>query len=244
MSRTQSNLLVVDDDPAVRKVLQTSLTASGFSVEEARDGEEALTLISEQRYDLVILDINLAGISGLEVCREIRSRLPQIGIMIVTVRDSESDMVQALEAGADDYLTKPFRFAELVARVRAVLRRLQVSNPSPGACLHAGDLDLDMDRRILRRAGEIVHLTPTEFDLLAFLMKNEGIPMPHAKLLREVWGPEYGEELEYLRSYIRMLRRKIEADPARPKYLLTEPWIGYRFCNPLGTKLHPPSEVK
>jgi two-component system, OmpR family, KDP operon response regulator KdpE len=232
MSRSQASVLVVDDDPAVRKVLRTSLAASGFDVEEARDGEQALALITEHRYDLVVLDMNMPEMSGIEVCREIRSHLPQTGIVIVTVRSAETDMVQALEAGADDYLTKPFRFAELAARLRAVLRRIQGANPAATPQLRAGDLHLDMDRRIFRRAGETVHLTPTEFDLLAFLMKNQGIPLPHAKLLREVWGPEYGEELEYLRSYIRMLRRKIEDDPAQPKYLLTEPWVGYRFYNP------------
>jgi two-component system, OmpR family, KDP operon response regulator KdpE len=182
----------------------------------------------------------MPGMNGLEVCREIRNRLPQLGIVIVTVRDSEADMVQALEAGADDYVTKPFRFGELAARLRAVLRRIQTTNPPAGPRIRAGELDLDMDRRVLRRSGELVHLTPTEFDLLAYLMQNEGIPLPHAKLLREVWGPEYGEELEYLRSYMRMLRRKIEDDPARPKYLLTEPWVGYRFCNPTGPNCPPP----
>jgi two-component system, OmpR family, KDP operon response regulator KdpE len=232
MSTPRSSLLVVEDDPSLRKVLLTTLTASGFVVEEARSGDEALALMHEDRFDLVVLDINMPGLSGLEVCRQMRSRAPQLGIVMVTVRDAENDMVQALEAGADDYVTKPFRFRELTARVRAVLRRTQAENAADVHVLQAGNLELDLDRRLVRRGGEIVHLTPTEFDLLAFLMKNEGVPLTHAKLLRTIWGPEYGEELEYLRTYMRMLRKKIEDDPARPKYLFTEPWVGYRFCNP------------
>jgi two-component system KDP operon response regulator KdpE len=151
---------------------------------------------------------------------------------MVTVRDSVSDMVQALEAGADDYVTKRFRFRELAARVRAVLRRTQEENAVELHLLRAGDLEVDQDRRLLRRAGKMVHLTPTEFDLLVFLMKNEGILLTHSELLQRIWGPEYGEELEYLRTYMGMLRKKIEDDPAKPRYLFTEPWVGYRFCNP------------
>jgi two-component system, OmpR family, KDP operon response regulator KdpE len=141
-------------------------------------------------------------------------------------------MVQALEAGADDYVTKPFRLGELTARCRAVLRRVHAGNAAGEVSISAGDLELDLNRRLLRKAGKVVHLTPTEFNLLAFLMKNQGIPLNHAKLLRTIWGPEYGEELEYLRSYVRLLRKKIENDPAQPKYLVTEPWLGYRFCSP------------
>jgi two-component system KDP operon response regulator KdpE len=139
-------------------------------------------------------------------------------------------MVQALEAGADDYVTKPFRFDELVARLRAVLRR--VAPQDTATVVQAGDLEIDFERRLLRRAGELVHLTPTEFDLLALLMKNRGMPLTHVKLLRTIWGPEYGEELEYLRAYVRALRKKIEDNPAQPKYILTEPWVGYRFYDP------------
>ncbi len=150
---------------------------------------------------------------------------------MVTVRDAEEDVVHALEAGSDDYITKPFRFGEMVARLRAVLRRVVPENVGP-AVLQAGELEIDFDRRLLRRAGKEIHLTPTEFDLLALLMRNQGALMPHAKLLRTIWGPEYGEELEYLRAYVRALRKKIEDDPAQPKYILTEPWVGYRFHNP------------
>ena len=140
-------------------------------------------------------------------------------------------MVQALEAGADDYITKPFRFGELVARLRAVLRRTVAQNAAATVIL-AGDLEIDLQKRLLRRGGAIIHLTPTEFDLLSLLMKNQGMPVTHTKLLRTVWGPEYGEELEYLRAYVKMLRKKIEDDPTQPKYILTEPWVGYRFQNP------------
>ncbi len=138
---------------------------------------------------------------------------------------------KALEAGADDYITKPIRFGELVARLRAVIRRT-VRDDTGAMMLQAGNLEIDFDRRILRRAGEAIHLTPTEFDLLALLMRNQGMPLTHTKLLRTVWGPEYGKELEYLRSYVKNLRKKIEEDPAQPKFILTEPWVGYRFHNP------------
>jgi two-component system KDP operon response regulator KdpE len=222
---------VVDDEPPLRKVLQTSLTARGFAVEEAGSAERALELVAQRPFDIVLLDISMPGMGGLEACRRIRTLMPHMGIVMVTVRDAEQDVVHALEAGADDYITKPFRFGELVARVRAVLRRTVPENASVSV-LQAGDLEIDFDRRLLRRAGELVHLTPTEFDLLALLMRNQGVLLPHAKLLRTIWGPEYGEELEYLRAYVRTLRKKIEDDPAQPKYILTEPWVGYRFHNP------------
>ena len=155
---------------------------------------------------------------------------PDLGIIMVTVRDAEKDIVRALDAGADDYITKPFRFGELVARMRAVLRRR--GSADVPAALQAGNLEIDFERRVLRRAGKVVHLTPTEFELLALLMKNQGMPLTHATLLNSIWGPEYREQLEYLRSYVRALRKKIEDDPSRPKYILTEPWLGYRFHNP------------
>jgi len=225
--------LVVDDQPSFRRVLRTSLATSGFAIEEARSGEEAVTILTRSNFDLVLLDVNMPGIGGVQACREIRARMPKIGIVMVTVQDGESEIVTALEAGADDYITKPIRFRELVARLRAVLRRLRIEDAAEPTLLRAGDLELDINRHTLYRRGEIVHLTPTEFDLLALLMRHEGAPVTHAKLLRSVWGPEYGTELDYLRSFIKTLRKKMEADPAQPKYIVTEPWVGYRFCNPL-----------
>jgi two-component system KDP operon response regulator KdpE len=151
---------------------------------------------------------------------------------MVTVRDQKDDKVRALEAGADDYVTKPFKLRELTARLRAVLRRTRMSGAAEPVVLQAGNLELDLHERILRRNGEEIHLSPKEFDLLAFMMKNAGAPLTHIKLLRSVWGVEYGNELEYLRSYVRMLRKKIETDPAAPEYIVTEPWLGYRFRDP------------
>jgi two-component system KDP operon response regulator KdpE len=177
---------------------------------------------------------------GIQACRAIRAQLPKIGIVIVTVQDAESEIVKALEAGADDYITKPIRLRELVARLRAVLRRIQSENSIELELLRAEGLELDIERHTLYRRGEIVHLTPTEFELLAMLMRNEGSPVTHAKLLRSIWGPEYGTELEYLCSFIKTLRQKIEDDPATPKYIVTEPWVGYRFCNPVEATLGTP----
>jgi len=225
------HVLVVDDEPALRKVFRTSLAANGFVIVEARSGEEAVEILPQHPFDLVLLDINMPGIGGVEACREIRALAPKIGILMVTVRDSEHDMVRALDAGADDYVTKPVRFRELVARMRAVLRRLDAANATEPAVIRAADLEIDLGRHLVRKAGVIVHLTPTEFELLALLMRNRGVPVTHAKLLRSVWGPEYGTELDYLRSFVRTLRKKIEDDPARPAYILTEPWVGYRFSD-------------
>jgi two-component system, OmpR family, KDP operon response regulator KdpE len=226
------SVLVVDDEAALRKVIRASLAASGFTVEEAGTGKEAVSTVQQRPFDLVLLDINMPGMGGVETCRQIRTLAPRTGIIMVTVRDAEEDKVRALEAGADDYVTKPFRFRELIARLGAVLRRTRALREPDSGLLHAGDLKLDLDRRQLWRKGDQVRLSPKEFDLLAFLMKNQGVPMTHIKLLRAVWGPEYGGELEYLRSYVRMLRKKIEEDPARPQYILTEAWVGYRFQNP------------
>jgi two-component system KDP operon response regulator KdpE len=234
MSTEQLNALLVDDEPSFRRALRTSLAASGFAVEEAPSGEDAIAILAQRPFDLMLLDMNMPGVGGVETCREVRSFLPRIGIGIVmiTVRDSEGDMVKGLEAGADDYLTKPVRFRELVARLRAVSRRLHAEETVESLVLRVGDLELDVNRRLLCRGGEFVHLTPTEFHLLALLMRNQGSLVTHAQLLHSIWGPEYGTELDYLRSYVKALRKKIEENPSRPKYLLTEPWVGYRLCNP------------
>jgi two-component system KDP operon response regulator KdpE len=232
MTTDRLNTLVVDDEPSFRRVLRTSLATSGFAIEEARSGEEAVAILAQSTFDLVLLDVNMPGIGGVEACREIRAHMPKIGIVMVTVQDGESEIVKALEAGADDYITKPIRFRELVARLRAVLRRLRNDDANEPALLQAGDFELDVNRHVFYRQGEIVHLTPTEFELLALLMRNQGVPVTHARLLRSVWGPEYGTELDYLRSFVKTLRQKVEKDPSKPKYIVTEPWVGYRFCNP------------
>lgn len=235
------SVLVVDDEFALRKALHKSLAAGGFTVEEASNGEEALLFAQRRPFDLVLLDINMPGLGGVEACRRLREMAPQTGIVMVTVRDAENDKVEALEAGADDYVTKPFRLRELTARLRAVLRRTRTSDAPRPAVLTAGDLEMDVERRLLRRGGQPVHLAPREFDLLAFMMRNQDVPLTHARLLRSVWGPEYGNELEYLRSYVKMLRRKIERDSSKPEYILTEPWVGYRFRNPSDPEAPPPS---
>ena len=231
MTSDRLNALVVDDEPVFRRVLRTSLAASGFAIEEARSGEEALGILARSDFDLVLLDVNMPGMGGVAACREIRTHMATIGIVMVTVQDSEGEVVRALEAGADDYITKPIRLRELVARLRAVSRRLQTEDAIEPKTLQAGDLELDVNRHLLYRRGEVVHLTPTEFELLALLMRNQGAPVTHTKLLRSIWGPEYGTELDYLRSFVKTLRQKIEEDPAKPKYIVTEPWLGYRFCN-------------
>jgi two-component system KDP operon response regulator KdpE len=231
-NRKPLRVLVADDEPAMRRGIGTSLTANGYTVEEVRNGEDAVAAAREKAADLVLLDINMPGIGGIEACRRIRSAQPGVGIVMITVRDSEEDTVEALEAGADDYVTKPFRGRELLARISALVRRARSEETAGTTVLRAGKLELDLAHRVLRKAGEEVHLSPIEFNLLQYLMQHQDVPLDHSKLLRTIWGPEYGHELEYLRTYIRLIRRKIEDDPAKPAYITTEPWLGYRFRDP------------
>ena len=229
----QSSVLIVEDERSLRAALRTSLSAGEFTVEEARSGEEALDRAQHEFFDLVLLDINMPGADGVESCRRLKDLSPRTGIVaMVTVRDLEDDKIQTLEASANDYVTMPIRMPELIARMHAVVRRARAIEATELPVIQAGRLAIDLNRRILWRAGIQIHLSPKEFDLLAFMMQNQGEPLTHVRLLRSVWGPEYGTEVDYLRSYVRNLRKKIETDPANPDYILTAPWVGYRFRNP------------
>lgn len=222
-------ILIVDDDASVRRALRTTLQTLGFSTSKASGGEEALVSVCKAPFDVVLLDINMPGLDGHETCRHLRRLVPRIGILMLTVRDSQEDKVKALEAGADDYVTKPFHIRELTARVRASIRRAQALEDDANAPIRIGEIELDPLRRELYKAGNLVHLTPKEFDLLHYLMTHAGLPITHGRLLNAVWGPEYADQVEYLRTYIRQLRRKIEDDAAVPTYLLTDISVGYRF---------------
>jgi two-component system KDP operon response regulator KdpE len=224
---TQGRILVVDDDPQIRRVLRTTLVVQGYEVADARSGEDALERLREGKYDLILLDMNMEGMDGIETCRLIRAN-SDIAIVMLTVRDTERDKVSALDAGADDYVTKPFSTPELLARVRAALRRVPNLENGPQV-IKAGELELDLQARRVRLRGNSIRLTPKEFELLRYLALHPNIPVTHMKLLQAVWGPDYGEEVEYLRVFINQLRKKIEADPASPQFILTEPWVGYRF---------------
>jgi two-component system KDP operon response regulator KdpE len=202
----------------------------GFAVDEASTGERAIEMIREAQYQVVLLDINMPGMGGLRACRELRKGAPRLGILMLTVRDNEDDKVAALDAGADDYITKPFNVRELAARIRAAVRRSSAQSINPDAQIRAGDIELDPVQRLVRKGDQPIHLTPKEFDLLRYLMAHAGLPITHARLLQAVWGPEYGGELEYLRTFIRQLRKKLEDNPAIPTYLLTDSHVGYRFA--------------
>jgi len=225
----QGKVLIVDDEPSIRRALRTTFGTLGFHIEEAVTGEQALPLLRTSNFDAVLLDINMPGIGGIEACKEIRRQFPRLAVLMLTVRDSEDDKVEALEAGADDYVAKPFPIRELVARVRAAVRRSHTHAENGNAVITIGDITLDPARRLVQKSGQTVHLTPKEFDLLHYLMKHAGIPILHARLLGAVWGPEYGGELEYLRTFVRQLRKKLEDDAAHPQYLLTDSHVGYRF---------------
>lgn len=232
MSNEQGMILLVEDDSSIRRGLSATLTALSFDIGEAASGEEALNRLHQVNYDVVLMDLNMPGMGGVEACRRIRKEFPQICIVVVTVRDNEEDKIEALDAGADDYLTKPFQVGELTARMRAVLRRSQNPPPTTEESIHVGIFDLQPARRVLKKRSKEVRLTPTEFDLLAYLMAHAGHPILHSKLLSSVWGPEYGDEREYLRTFILQLRKKLEDDPGRPAYLRTVNYLGYVFSEP------------
>ena len=231
MDSSNGTVLIVEDDPSIRRGLRTTLSALGFDLGEAANGEAALGRLRMVDYDAVLMDLNMPGMGGVEACRQVRKEFPRIAILVITVRDSQEDKVEALDAGADDYITKPFQIAELTARIRAAVRRSRYPVKNSEAMIQVGVFELYPDRRILKKRGQEIRLTPTEFDLLAFLMNHAGHPVLHSKLLSAVWGPEYGDEREYLRTFILQLRRKLEDDPANPAYLKTLNYLGYVFSD-------------
>lgn len=224
-------ILVVDDEPQIRRVLRAALTAQGYEVSDARTGEDALESIRDHRIDLVLLDMNMPGMGGLETCRIIRAS-SEIAIIMLTVHDSEQDKVAALDAGADDFVTKPFSMPELLARIRAALRRLPTTIEPGSEVIRLAGVEINLATRRVIAKGKELRLTPKEFELLQFFIANPNVPIPHGRLLRAVWGPDYGDQVEYLRVFMNQLRKKIEPDPSHPRYLVTEPWVGYRFALP------------
>jgi len=226
-------ILIVDDAQQVRRVLRTALSSAGYTIYEAGTGEEAIESIRTSAPDAILLDVNMPGMGGLEACREIRRSL-DVPILMLTVRNAERDKVLALDAGADDYIVKPFGMQELLARIRAALRRRVPQTKETS--FTAKDFSVDFETRLVKVRDREVHLTPKEFELLRHLVLNAGKPLTHRRLLQAVWGPDYGDEPEYLRVMINQLRKKIESDPARPTLILTEPWVGYRFRAPREAK--------
>ena len=218
-------VLVVDDEPQILRVMRASLPIRGYEVLTASTAEEALNQLSKQVPDLVILDLAMPEMSGLEVCRRVRE-FSSVPIIVLSAKGSESDKVAALDLGADDYVTKPFGMDELLARVRAVLRRLSATNDR---VLVVGDVTIDIDERRVVVGDKEIRLTPKEFDVFKYLVNNAGKVVTHRALLQTVWGWESTDQTEYLRVFINQLRRKIEMDASHPRYLITEPWVGYRF---------------
>ena len=221
-------ILIVDDDPQIRRVMKMTLTSEGYEVAEARSGEEAQEELRKSHHDLMLLDMNMPGDGGFVTCKAVRAS-SDISIIVLTVRNTEQDKVSALDAGADDFMTKPFSSPELLARIRAVLRRAPVPPEGGPRNIVLGGVEIDFQARRVLVRGEQLHLTPKEFDLLRYLVMNPGRAIPHRELLQAVWGPDYGDQVEYLRVFIKQLRRKIEEKPDKPVHLLTEPWVGYRF---------------
>jgi two-component system KDP operon response regulator KdpE len=229
---TTERILVVDDEPQIRRVMKTALASNGYEAFEARSGEEALESLRANNPDLILLDLNMPGMGGMATCREIRA-VCEVPIIVLSVRDSEQDKIAALDAGADDYMTKPFSVNELLARIRANLRRF--AGPTSAAeepIVVSESFSVDIAARQAIVNGQAVRLTPKEFDLLRYLLANANKSISHRKLLQTIWGPDYGNEVEYLRVFVSQLRKKVEPDHAHPRYIVTEPWVGYRFVLP------------
>lgn len=220
-------ILVVDDEPQIRRIMRTTLTGAGYEIDDAKTGEEALEKLRSFRPDLVLLDINMPGMGGLAACREIRAGA-NVAIVMLSVRNAEADKVEALDAGADDFVTKPFSTPELLARIRAALRRVPASQSSSGK-VRVGRLEIDFVARSVTNGTVATHLTPKELDLLRYLTQHANEAVSHRELLQAVWGPDYGDQVDYLRVFIKNLRKKIETNPESPEYITTEPWVGYRF---------------
>jgi two-component system KDP operon response regulator KdpE len=228
---SNGKILIADDEPQIRRVLRSALSKQGYIVGDARSGEDALEKIRDERYDLVIMDRNMPGMGGLAACRDIRSS-SDVGIIMLTVRKAEEDKIEALDAGADDYITKPFSMPELLARIRANLRRLPVSPQEGPQIVMLDGIEINLGTRHVSVHGRDIRFTPKEFEVLHYLMSNPNVAIPHGKILQAVWGPDYGHEVEYLHVFINQLRKKIEPDPSKPKFILTEPWFGYRLQLP------------
>ena len=225
-------ILVADDDPQIRRAMKATLTARGYQVSDARTGEEALDKLRSGAYDLVLLDMNMPGSGGMETCRLIRSS-SDIAIVMLTVNNTEQGKVQALDAGADDYVTKPYSTPELLARIRATLRRLPQAPDDAGLRqLTLEGVEIDLPSRQATVRGRTSRLTAKEFDLLSYFLARPNKTIAHRELLQAVWGPDYGNELEYLRVFVNRLRKKIEPDPSKPRFLVTDAWAGYRFHLP------------
>jgi two-component system KDP operon response regulator KdpE len=227
MTETKPRILVVDDEPQLTRVMLRTLTSKGYEVRVAGDGEFALQTFRDWTPSLVITDLAMPNMGGLELCRRLRE-ISDVPIIVLSVRGEENTKVEALDAGADDYVTKPFGMDEVLARIRAALRRHPLTDAQTRK-LEAGEFHIDLDAHTVSRAGEEIHLTPKEFDLLTHLVRNAGKVLTHRALLGAVWGGDYTEQHEYLRVFIGQLRKKIERDPSDPRYILTEPWVGYRF---------------
>ncbi|CAN5316319.1 response regulator [soil metagenome] len=223
-------VLVVDDEPQITRVLRHSLTAHRYDVRTAADGVSGLETFHDWHPDLIITDLQMPEMDGIEFCREVR-KVSTLPIIVLSVRGEEKTKVQALDAGADDYVTKPFGIDELLARVRAVLRRSPDAHEDAESVLDDGDFSIDPAARKVEVGGNSIHLTPKEFDLLIFLFRNRNKVVTHRAILTAIWGGNYTEQTEYLRVFVGQLRKKIEADPSQPKYIRTEPWVGYRFSS-------------